>query len=291
MKQLHTIAQCKQWIEAAKTSGQTIGFVPTMGYLHEGHLALVNAAKQENDLVIMSIFVNPTQFGPGEDYDVYPRDENRDLALAKKVGVDVVFTPTIDEMYPKETTIQIVPGAQKNVLCGKSRPTHFDGVLQVILKLFNIVTPTTAYFGMKDAQQLAIIETFMEAFNFSTTIRRVPTIREEDGLAKSSRNVHLTEIERLEAPAIYKALQSGQALFRKTKNTAQTIETVRQQIETHTSGKIDYVELLAYPQLTPIDAHTTEVIIATAVHFAHTRLIDNIILQIEDEEHVSNDDE
>lgn len=291
MKQVRTIAQCKKLVAVAKQNGETIGFVPTMGYLHEGHLALVEAAKKENDLVFMSIFVNPTQFGPGEDYEIYPRDEKRDLAFATEAGVDYVFIPTVEEMYPSKLMIQIIPGAQKTVLCGASRPTHFDGVLQVILKLFNIVTPTNAYFGMKDAQQLAIIETFIETFNFSSKIKRVATVREQDGLAKSSRNVHLTKDERAEAPAIYQSLQYGEVVYRKTKDANQALAAVRQQIMEQTSGVIDYVELYAYPQLTAVDAQTTEIIIASAVQFSKTRLIDNIILKIKDESDVSNDDE
>lgn len=286
MKQLHTIAACKTFIETNKLAGKTIGFVPTMGYLHEGHLALVEAAKQENDIVVMSIFVNPTQFGPNEDYDRYPRDEKRDLALATAARVDAVFTPTVKDMYPAETKIRLIPEAQKGVLCGKSRPTHFDGVLQVILSLFNIVTPTHAYFGMKDAQQLAIIETFTRDFHFSTTIRRVPTVREEDGLAKSSRNVYLTEAERVQAPTIYQALEIGRAQFLKTKNVDEAIAAVRAKINQQTAGNIDYIDILAYPALTPVDEETTEIIIATAVQFTHTRLIDNLLVQVEAESDV-----
>lgn len=291
MKQIHTITACQQLMAAAKREGQTIGFVPTMGYLHEGHLALVKAAGQENDLVVMSIFVNPTQFGPGEDFDAYPRDEKHDLRLAQEAGVDYVFTPTTEEMYPSDTTIQVIPGTQKSVLCGKSRPTHFDGVLQVILKLFNIVSPTRAYFGVKDAQQLAIIETFVKEFNFTTRVRRIPTVREADGLAKSSRNVRLTNQERRVAPAIYQALKAGEMLFQERQDPKAVVEFVRQKIEEDTLGKIDYVEILSYPQLTTVDEQATEVILATAVSFSKTRLIDNLIVNMKGEAYVSNDDE
>ena len=170
---------------------RTVGFVPTMGFLHEGHLSLVKQAREQNDIVVMSIFVNPAQFGPGEDFEAYPRDAERDASLAQAAGVDILFMPTPEEMYPQDGGIRILPGPQANVLCGASRPGHFDGVLKVVLKLFNIVDPDRSYFGMKDAQQLAIIETFVRDFNLRTSIVRVPIIRDQDGLAKSSRNVNL----------------------------------------------------------------------------------------------------
>lgn len=278
MKVINSITQLKKEIGRRKKDGKTIGFVPTMGYLHEGHLALVTQARKENDFVILSIFVNPTQFGPSEDYESYPRNEQRDMALAAGADVDVVFMPDVKEMYPRTGTIEISPGAQAKALCGQTRPGHFDGVLKVLLKLFNIVTPDHSYFGMKDAQQLAIIETFVEDFNFHTTIERVPTIREQDGLAKSSRNVRLTERERLEAPAIYQALQQGREVFEKEKDAEKTIACIQSFITKNTSGKIDYVSLLAYPSLEPWTKKDEEVIIACAVQFEKTRLIDNIII-------------
>ena len=176
-------------------------------------LALVKQARRENDIVVMSIFVNPAQFGPGEDFEAYPRDAEHDAKLAERGGGRYIIYSESDEMYPQDGGIQILPGSQATLLCGASRPGHFDGVLKVVLKLFNIVDPDRSYFGMKDAQQLAIIETFVRDFNLRTTIVRVPTVREEDGLAKSSRNVNLSEEERLEAPVIQKHLKKVKRYF------------------------------------------------------------------------------
>ncbi len=278
MKIINSIEQLRKDVIRRKEEGDTIGFVPTMGYLHEGHLALAKQARAENDFVIMSIFVNPTQFGPAEDYEKYPRNEQRDVALAAGADVDIVFMPDVKEMYPRVGTIDITPGVQANVLCGKTRPSHFDGVLKIILKFFNIINPDRSYFGMKDAQQLAIIETFVEDFNFNTTIERVPTKREKDGLAKSSRNVRLTEQERLEAPAIYEALKRGKEIFEEKKDIQQTEDEVRKYIEANISGEIDYISFLAYPSLEPWTTGDEEAILACAVQFEQTRLIDNLLL-------------
>jgi len=264
-------------ITSLKREGKTIGFVPTMGYLHEGHLSLVEQAKKENDIVVMSIFVNPAQFGPNEDFDTYPRDFERDCHLAEEAGVDMIFHPSAEEMYPADGGIRIVAGGQATELCGASRPGHFDGVLKVITKLFHIISPTRAYFGMKDAQQLAIIETFVRDYDFPVEIKRVPTVREEDGLAKSSRNVRLSVQERAEAPIIHQALMMGMDHYRETFDVSNTISLVSQMIESCT-GKIDYVSLLAYPDLTEVSNGTDQVLLAAAVQFKKVRLIDNIIM-------------
>ncbi|MFJ7933471.1 pantoate--beta-alanine ligase [Sporosarcina sp. NPDC096371] len=275
---IHTIQELQALLDRNKRQGQTVGFVPTMGFLHEGHLSLVEHARKQNDVVVMSIFVNPAQFGPGEDFDAYPRDAERDAGLATEAGVDILFMPTPEEMYPQEGGIRILPGSQAAELCGASRPGHFDGVLKVVLKLFNIVDPDHSYFGMKDAQQLAIIETFVRDFNLRTTIVRVPTVREQDGLAKSSRNVHLSEDERKEAPAIQQALQKGARLVAEGLPIDEIEQQVSDYIVANSSGSIDYVSLLAYPALTKAIDNTSEVIIACAVKFEKTRLIDNIII-------------
>lgn len=280
MKIINSIDQLKKEVMRRKEDGETIGFVPTMGYLHDGHLALAKAARKENDFVVMSIFVNPTQFGPDEDYEEYPRNEQRDVALAAGSDVDVVFMPDVKEMYPSVSSIEIKPGTQASALCGKTRPRHFDGVLKVLLKFFNIINPDRSYFGMKDAQQLAIIETFVEDFNFNTTIERVPTVRESDGLARSSRNVKLTSEERMEAAAIYEALQRGKATFEEVPDPSKVENLVRAHIEEHTSGTIDYISVLAYPSLEPYTNKDEEAIIACAVKYEQTRLIDNIIVSI-----------
>lgn len=288
---IHSIQELQARLDRNERQGRTVGFVPTMGFLHEGHLSLVEQARKHNDVVVMSIFVNPAQFGPGEDYDAYPRDTERDTQLAAEAGVDILFMPTPEEMYPQEGGIHILPGTQASMLCGASRPGHFDGVLKVVLKLFNIVDPDRSYFGMKDAQQLAIIETFVRDFNLRTDIVRVPTVREQDGLAKSSRNVHLTAMERKEAPIIQQALQQGALLFAEGHAVAEIEKQVAEHIVANSSGCIDYVSLLSYPALTALDEPKGEAIIACAVKFERTRLIDNIIITKKDGSYVQNDDE
>ncbi|MEZ0482807.1 pantoate--beta-alanine ligase [Planococcus sp. SSTMD024] len=277
MQVINTLKDLKDWVWSIKKSGQSIGLVPTMGFLHEGHLTLVESAKAETDAVVMSIFVNPAQFGPNEDFDRYPRDFERDSKLAEKAGVDVIFAPSPEEMYPRESPITMSAGTLAGVLCGKSRPGHFDGVLKVVTKLFHLVQPDLAYFGQKDAQQLAIIESLVRDFNFPLEIRRIETVREQDGLAKSSRNVYLSETERLEAPKLYQALQRGVTAAREGKDP---IPEMTRFLESETSGTIDYVELLSYPDLT--EAPTGQAILALAVQFQKARLIDNIIFNLKE---------
>jgi pantoate--beta-alanine ligase len=278
MIQVKLIEDLKKAINEAKTTGKSIGFVPTMGYLHEGHMSLANQARNENDFVVMSIFVNPAQFGPNEDLDKYPRDLDRDIKMAKEAGVDLLFFPQVNEMYPQDGGITIRAGAQANVLCGASRPGHFDGVLKVVTKLFHLVEPTRVYFGQKDAQQLAIIETLVRDYNFPLEVRRVPTVRESDGLAKSSRNVFLSEQERQEAPSIHQAIQLGLEHYKEHQNVEEAKKVTKQHIENSTSGNIDYVELLSYPDLTNDISSNSSVILAVAVFFEKARLIDNMML-------------
>ena len=282
MKVVTTIQALTIEIQAAKHAQKSIGLVPTMGYLHEGHLTLAKTARAENDLVVMSIFVNPTQFGPSEDFESYPRDLPRDTALAESVGVDIVFAPSVEEMYPHDGGIRIHAGEQATLLCGASRPGHFDGVLQVVAKLFHLAQPTRAYFGQKDAQQVAIIATMVRDFNFSLEMRVVPIVREEDGLAKSSRNVYLSEAERLEAPAINEALQLARNSFLANGDAAKALAKARAHITARTHGEIDYIELLAYPDLTPAFAETEQVLLAAAVFIGKTRLIDNCIFNVKE---------
>lgn len=278
MEIIHSIKELQQILNRNERGSRTVGLVPTMGFLHEGHVALAEQAKEQNDIVVMSIFVNPAQFGPGEDFESYPRDTERDAKLAKGAGVDYLFIPSVEEMYPTDGGIRILPGLQATALCGASRPGHFDGVLKVVLKLFNIVDPDQSYFGMKDAQQLAIIETFVRDFNLRTEIVRVPTVREEDGLAKSSRNVNLSEKERNEAPVIRQALELGAKLFAEGKPAEEIESQVAAHITGNSSGTIDYVTLLSYPELLQYEPSSEEAILACAVKFEKTRLIDNIIL-------------
>ncbi|MFC7365606.1 MULTISPECIES: pantoate--beta-alanine ligase [Bhargavaea] len=281
MKRIEKVTDMAAVSGRLASEGKSIGFVPTMGYLHEGHLSLAREAGKENDVVIMSIFVNPAQFGPGEDFDSYPRDLERDAELAEKAGVDILFHPTPEEMYPENSEIRILPGRQADVLCGASRPGHFDGVLKVLTKLFHLTMPERAYFGQKDAQQLAIIETFVRDYNFPLEIRRVPTVREEDGLAKSSRNVRLTPEEREQAPAIYESLQQGARMFRESGDPDLALGTLRKSLGHIPGAETDYAEILEYPSLRPLSASSREAIIAAAVQFSGARLIDNILVNLE----------
>lgn len=275
MRTIETIQELKAWVKETKGSGETIGLVPTMGFLHEGHISLVNKAKAENDRVVMSIFVNPAQFGPNEDFDRYPRDLERDQRLAEQAGTDVIFAPSAEEMYPRESQISISAGALADVLCGAKRPGHFDGVLKVVAKLFHLTEADRAYFGQKDAQQLAIIESMVEDYNFPLSIRRGETVREEDGLAKSSRNVYLSEAERREAPLLQQALQLGKQAAIEGRDP---VSVVRQYLDGRISGEIDYIELLSYPALAKeIEG---EAILAIAVQFKKARLIDNLIFHV-----------
>ncbi|ETP70712.1 pantothenate synthetase [Planococcus glaciei CHR43] len=275
MRTIETIQELKAWVKETKGSGETIGLVPTMGFLHEGHISLVNKAKAENGRVVMSIFVNPAQFGPNEDFDRYPRDLERDQRLAEHAGTDVIFAPSAEEMYPRESQISISAGALADVLCGAKRPGHFDGVLKVVAKLFHLTEADRAYFGQKDAQQLAIIESMVEDYNFPLSIRRGETVREEDGLAKSSRNVYLSEAERREAPLLQQALQLGKQAAIEGRDP---VSVVRQYLNGRISGEIDYIELLSYPALAKeIEG---EAILAIAVQFEKARLIDNLIFHV-----------
>lgn len=272
MKIVSTVEELRH----ALPSNQTIGFVPTMGYLHEGHMSLVENACRENDFVVMSIFVNPTQFGPNEDLDRYPRDFERDEKLAREAGVNLLFYPSTETMYPLDMArVTVRQGA--DVLCGASRPGHFDGVLTIVSKLFNLVQPTRAYFGLKDAQQVALIEGYVRDYFVPIEIRRCPIIREETGLAKSSRNVYLSDKEKVDASQIFKALMAA----RESLETGMHYEEVKRQLVAQLDGipdsQIDYVELVDYPTLGMATNDSDELLLAVAVQFERARLIDNVI--------------
>ncbi|MEC1407050.1 pantoate--beta-alanine ligase [Bacillus halotolerans] len=286
MKQITDISQLKEIITQYQSEGKTIGFVPTMGFLHEGHLTLADKARQENDAVVMSIFVNPTQFGPGEDFEAYPRDLERDAALAENVGVDILFTPDASDMYPGEKNVTIHVERRTEVLCGRSREGHFDGVAIVLTKLFNLVKPTRAYFGLKDAQQVAVVDGLISDFFMDIELVAVDTVREEDGLAKSSRNVYLTAEERREAPKLYQALQTSAELIRAGERNPEAVINAAKDIIETTSGRIDYVELYSYPELEPVNKLEGKIILAVAVAFSKARLIDNIIIDIREMERI-----
>ncbi|TMN23252.1 pantoate--beta-alanine ligase [Lentibacillus cibarius] len=279
MKVIRSIPDMKQLMSDYRLQKKQIGFVPTMGYLHEGHLSLMREASKENDIVVASIFVNPLQFGPNEDYERYPRDEQADARQAEEAGVDVLFIPAAAEMYPKPTLIQLGITDRTDVLCGRSRPGHFEGVLTVLTKLFHIVSPHKVYFGLKDAQQLAVVDALIEDLNFPIELVGLSTVREADGLAKSSRNVNLTDQERNEAIWLYKGLQHGQQLIHHgEQHPDQVVRAVTEIMQQNLSGTIDYVELLSYPSLKPVTTINQQVILAAAVYFDKARLIDNLLL-------------
>ncbi len=281
MKVVTTIKEMQELIAREKASGRTVGFVPTMGFLHEGHLTLLRKAREENDLVVLSIFVNPIQFAPNEDFSTYPRNFKRDQALAEGEKIDYLFYPSVEEMYPRPSSTKIIVQQRTNVLCGKSRPGHFDGVATVLLKLFNITMPTRAYFGKKDAQQIAIVQSLIADFNIPIKLVPMEIVREQDGLAKSSRNVNLLPNERKQALVLFKSLQRAKEKIEQGEHNPKLIrEAICSMIEAETNAVIDYVEIYQYPELTPLDQLAGTIIIALAVKFANVRLIDNIILTI-----------
>lgn len=281
MKVITTIKDMQAEIQAQKLLSKSIGFVPTMGYLHEGHLTLIKQAKQENDLVVLSIFVNPLQFGPNEDFATYPRDFDRDRALAEGEQVDYLFFPSVEEMYPQSSSIKIMVQERTDVLCGKSRPGHFDGVATVLAKLFNIIMPTRAYFGIKDAQQVAVVEGLISDLNFPIQLIPVDIVREEDGLAKSSRNVNLLPEERNQASVLYRSLMDAKDVIDLGERDTKKIKSlITDWITSEIKGSIDYVEIYSYPQLKPLEKITGTFIIALAVNFSSVRLIDNIVITI-----------
>ena len=268
--------QVKEW----KREGLTIGFVPTMGYLHEGHRSLMEAARKENDKVVVSIFVNPMQFGPTEDLESYPRDLQKDATLCEGVGVDLIFHPEPEEMYPEGFCSYVDMNGLTTELCGKSRPIHFRGVQTVVLKLFHIVTPDNAYFGQKDAQQLAVIKRMVKDLSVDITIHGCPIIREEDGLAKSSRNTYLNAQERQAALILSKSLREGKRLIAEGQKDADTIKkAITDYIQTEPMAKIDYVDVVDFDTITPIHTILGETLVAIAVYIGKTRLIDNFIVE------------
>ncbi|MDR1945618.1 MAG: pantoate--beta-alanine ligase [Desulfovibrio sp.] len=265
---------------AWRKEGLSIGLTPTMGCLHEGHLSLIRRARLENDRVIVSIFVNPMQFGPSEDLDRYPRDLERDAALCREAGVDMIFHPTPEEMYPEGFQSGISVGALAQTLCGKSRPTHFTGVCTVVGKLFNLLRPDRAYFGRKDAQQVIIVRRMARDLNMGVEIVECPTVREDDGLAKSSRNIHLDAAERKSALCLFKALSSaGEQVAAGARDTQALVRHMRDLIESEVSASVDYVEIVDPDSLAPVGRIEKKVLAALAVFIGKTRLIDNVLLE------------
>lgn len=265
----------------SKDSSVTIGLVPTMGYLHQGHLSLIKKAKSENDIVVVSIFVNPTQFGPGEDLDSYPRDLDQDTKLAYASGANYIFAPSASEMYGKDYATYVnTEGIITSKLCGISRPSHFRGVTTVVTKLFNIVKPHNAYFGQKDAQQLSVIKRLVKDLNFDINIVPCPIVRDWDGLALSSRNVYLSEAERKQALVLSQTLHEVKSLYLKGHHNALELkEYIAQKINTMDLANIDYVEIVDFESLEDVHTLRERTLVALAVRFGKTRLLDNIILE------------
>ncbi len=275
-KVIKTISEMRQF---RKTQKGTVGFIPTMGYLHAGHLSLVKLAQKENDVVVISIFVNPKQFGPTDDFQTYPRDTQRDLVLLESTGKEViVFLPTPEEMYPDGYVTSVTVEDITTRLEGKVRPGHFQGVATIVTKLFNIIQPTRAYFGQKDAQQVVVMKKMVEDLNVPLEIIAGETVREADGLAMSSRNVFLNEDNRKEAAVISKALQLAKELFEEGEHDTQKIISKMQKLIGTTSGTIDYISITDPYTLKDVKTIGESALVSLAVRYGKTRLIDNIIL-------------
>ena len=274
------IEQVREAVKAWKKEGKSVGFVPTMGYLHEGHKSLIDAARRENDKVVVSIFVNPMQFGPAEDLDSYPRDLNRDAKLCEDAGVDIIFLPEPEEMYADGFCSYVDMNGLTTELCGKTRPIHFRGVQTVVLKLFHIVTPDRAYFGQKDAQQLAVIKRMVKDLNVDTEIIGCPIIREEDGLAKSSRNTYLSDEERKAALCLSRSVKLGQEIIHAGISAEELLGKMRAVIEKEPLAKIDYVSMVDALTMQPVEKADHNVLVAMAVYIGKTRLIDNFSYEV-----------
>jgi pantoate--beta-alanine ligase len=272
-----------EFSKAERLKGKTIGFVPTMGALHEGHLSLIRKAHKENDLVVVSIFVNPTQFAPHEDFKKYPRNLKHDAKLCQEEGADVIFAPDVRQIYPPNYRTYVTVEGLSEVLCGKFRPGHFKGVATVVTKLFNIVAPRVAYFGQKDAQQAIIIKKMAQDLNLPVKVKIMPTIRERDGLAMSSRNYYLNKDERKDAAILYQALRLAKNLIRQGKRDPRDIiHKMKRIIDQKKNSKIQYVSIVDLRNLNPVNKIRGKVLIALAVFIGKARLIDNILVNPND---------
>lgn len=281
MKITSTIKEVRELVKEWKSKGLKVGFVPTMGYLHEGHESLIKKAAAENDKVVVSIFVNPIQFGPTEDLDSYPRDLDRDSKLCENAGAELIFHPSKQEMYFDDFCTYVDMDGLTKGLCGKSRPIHFRGVCTVVSKLFNIVTPDKAYFGQKDAQQLAIVKRMVRDLSINVEVVGCPIIREEDGLAKSSRNTYLSKEERQSAVILSKSLKlSKDAIDKGERSSSKVIEIITNNINTEPLAKIEYVQVVDNLSIEIVDKIEKSVLVAIAVYIGKTRLIDNFIYEL-----------
>lgn len=270
----------QQRAESIRLSGKKIGVVPTMGFLHEGHLSLIRQAKQRADVVITTIFVNPTQFGPGEDFENYPRNFARDQKLAAEAGTDIIFYPAKNEMYPSGFLTTVAVDKITQVMCGASRPTHFQGVTTIVAKLLNLTKPHVAIFGQKDAQQVLVIQQMVKDLNMDVEIVIAPIIREEDGLAMSSRNSYLTPAERKQAPVLFQSLQLAKSMIASGEKDAEKIAAqMTEKINEKDLAQIDYITIVDTTWLQPVQKIKGEILVALAVKFGKARLIDNILIQ------------
>jgi pantoate--beta-alanine ligase len=279
MKVFRTIRELREELWIRRSHGQRISLVPTMGYFHEGHLSLMDLAREKSDFMVVSLYINPTQFGPDEDLARYPRDFTRDERLARERGTDVLFYPDNQEMYPDSFCTYVVPEKLSDVLCGRSRPTHFRGVTTIVAKLFNIIQPDLAVFGRKDAQQAIIIKRMVSDLNFPIEIIVAPIVRESDGLAMSSRNAYLTPAERQQAPVIFQALtQAAELVGKGEQKSVYVEEKIKKIIATASLAKIEYVQVVSEKDLQPVEKVEPGTFVAVAVWFGKTRLIDNLEL-------------
>jgi len=281
MKIIKTVKEMQAEAEKLRQAGRVIGFVPTMGYLHEGHLSLVRIARERADVVIVSIFVNPTQFGPNEDLEKYPRDFERDERLAEEAGADIIFYPSEKEMYPAGYLTYVTVDEITKTLCGASRPTHFRGVITICAKLFHAVKPHLAVFGQKDAQQAVVIRRMVKDLDFDMEIVVGPIIREEDGLAISSRNSYLSPEEREEALSLHQSLKMAEEMVRKgERRTRDIVDKMRKLIEEKKRTQIDYIDVIHPETLKPLEMIENRALIALAIFVGKTRLIDNTIVEV-----------
>jgi len=279
MKRIEKIAEMQRWSDMFRQSGRRIGFVPTMGYLHQGHLSLIDEARRYCDVVVVSVFVNPAQFAPGEDYDIYPRDIDRDQKRAAARGADILFHPSAEEMYPGEHLTWVNVEKITGIMCGASRREHFRGVTTVVMKLFNIVKPHIAVFGQKDAQQAAVVKKMVRDLNMDVEIRVAPVIRESDGLAMSSRNVRLKEGDRKNAAELSRILFGLKEALLKGRKPAELLEEAKNEIRAIPGADLEYLEMRTYPELEETDSLEGACVIALAVHFGDVRLIDNVLIE------------
>ncbi len=279
MRVVNTVNEVRKEVKEWKKQGLTVGLVPTMGFLHEGHASLIRKAAEQCDRVVVSDFVNPTQFAPNEDLESYPRDIEHDMKICEESGADLIFHPGVEEMYCPDFSTYVNMTGPSDELCGKSRPIHFRGVCTVVSKLFNIASPDKAYFGQKDAQQLAVIMRMVRDLNFDIEIVGCPIIRESDGLAKSSRNTYLSPEQRSAATVLHRALEEGRKLAESgEKSAAAVIAKITEIIESEPLARIDYVNVTSFPEIIPTEEINGSILAAVAVYFGNTRLIDNFIL-------------